>query len=163
MMNSVVIRPLAVLAVVISPLLGACADESPAGPDVSMSVVAGEYEAGGSFGALTFRTTEGNEQIDWRAAGAILTLELSASGTVTGRLHIPVVAGHEDYFEAEDVERGYMEADMAGTWTLANGVVRFEQDADSFIRDLEFTYNDGVLAAEKTFDGVAVTVVLVQQ
>lgn len=134
-------------------LLAACGDGplDPGSP--SMAVVAGEYDAADTFGALSFTTTADGETTDWLAAGARLTLTLDADGTVAGRLFIP--GGDEDGSD--------MDADMAGTWTLSGTTVRFEQEADTFVRDMPFTYTDKVLSGDRTFSDVRVRVVLVEQ
>lgn len=155
--------PLAVAAAALT-LSAACADD-PAGPgEPTMATVAGDYSAGGSFGALSFTTTSGAETVDWLALGADLTLELNAAGEVTGRLYIPVPDDERrSYFEEEDQSRGYMEENMAGTWTLGSSTVRFEQSADTFVRDMDFVYADHVLTGEETFSGVTIRIVLVKQ
>lgn len=134
-------------------LAAGCGEDPLEAGSPSMAVVAGEYDATDTFGALTFTTTADGETIDWVAAGASLTLILDADGAVAGRLFIP--GGEEDGSD--------MDADMAGTWTLTGTTVRFQQEADTFVRDMAFTFTDTVLSAEQTFNEVRVRVVLIKQ
>ena len=134
-------------------LTAACGDD-PASPEApTMAVVAGEYDATDSFGALTFTTTADGQTTDWLAAGASLTLTLNADGTMDGRLFIPGV----------EEDGGDLDESMAGTWTLSGTTIDFQQDADTFVRDMPFTYTDGALSGDRTFDEVRVQVVLVEQ
>ena len=141
------------LSLAAAALLAACGDDPAAPAAPSMEVVAGQYDAGTSFGALRFTTTIDGETTDWLAAGATLTLTLDADGTVAGRLFIPGM----------DEDGGDMDEDMAGAWTLSGSTVLFEQEADTFVRDMPFTYTDGVLSGDRTFDDVRVQVVLLQR
>jgi hypothetical protein len=117
-----------------------------------MQVVAGDYAAGGEFGAFSFTTLANGETTDWLAIGAELTLDLRADGTVTGRLFVP---------EADE-DGGDLDEGMNGTWTLDGNTVRFQQTADTFVRDLAFDWTDGVLTGERTFDDHRVRVVLLR-
>ena len=152
MFRSHSLRPAALaLSAVAALMTVAC--EQPGEPVVpTMAAVAGEYDANESFGALSFTTTAEGETINWLEAGASFSLTLNADGTVSGRLFIP--GGDENGAD--------MDADMAGTWTLLGNTVTFEQDADTFVRDMPFTYIDGVLEGDHIFDDVRVRVVLVQ-
>lgn len=141
----------------------ACGDDGT-GPGVATRAdVAGDYTSASDLAAMSFTTTENGTSVDWLEAGAELSLLLATNGSTEGRLFIPATDPDlAHYFEPDDLERGFLEADMAGSWTLENGVVRLEQEADSFMRDLEFTYADGTLSGEETFSGVLVSVVLVR-
>ena len=146
------IRTILTAALLGTALLAAC-DDAPTTVDASMAVVAGSYTAEGSFGAITF-TSEvqgASTTVDWLAAGGSVLLELKQDGTTTGRLFLP--------FEVEEGE-GPLDEDLIGAWSVANGVITFDHEADTFIRDTRFTYADGVLTGVETFGGTTVRVVL---
>jgi hypothetical protein len=119
----------------------------------SMADVAGQYTAEGDFAAVSFFTDDGDLIVDWLAEGARLDITLLENGTTTGELYIPVPDDlpAEDYFEPEDVAQGFYLADLQGTWTLQGQTVRFDHPADTFIRDMDFLYNDGTLTGDRTW------------
>jgi len=107
--------------------------------------VAGEY----TLDQLTTVTDTGGTK-NWVAAGATFTISLGTNGTTTGQLFIPEGgAGGVDF-----------NADMAGTWTLTDGIVGFDQTADSFVRDYLFSARENRLAADRNDPGIRVIVVL---
>jgi hypothetical protein len=73
---------------------------------------------------------------------------LKPDGTTTGHLSVP------------DLGQGAIEADLTGTWTLSGSTVTFNQTADTFIRDVDFTAAQNSLDAEGTFDGTTVHLTL---
>jgi hypothetical protein len=106
--------------------------------------VAGDY----SLERLT--VIENSSTTDWVAAGATLTISLDTNGTTTGHLFVPGgAAGGGDF-----------DADLAGTWTLTDGIVEFNQTADSFVRDMAFSARENRLAGDETFSGTRVIAVL---
>ncbi len=120
--------------------LAACGDDfSP-----TVENVAGSYSAS----TFTYRTDAGTT--DLLAAGAVVSIDLAEDGTTTGEIFV------EDGGEGG----GDLEADLAGTWTLEGSTVTFDQAADTFIRDLEFTADEDVLDGEDTFDDVTIRLVL---
>ncbi len=120
--------------------LAACGDDfSP-----TVENVAGSYSAS----TFTYRTDAGTT--DLLAAGAVVSIDLAEDGTTTGEIFV------EDGGEGG----GDLEADLAGTWTLSGSTVTFDQAADTFIRDLEFTAGEDVLDGEDTFDDVTIQLVL---
>lgn len=124
---------------------GACDDDNdPNVPDDEMQVVAGSYTA------LTLNTTETGGVIDWLDAGGILTLNLQANGATTGRLFLP----------GADEDGSDVDADLTGTWELEDGEVELDHDADTFLRDMEFDFGNGVLTGEEDFGDTTVRVVL---
>jgi hypothetical protein len=121
-------------------VLGACGDSfSPTTETVA-----------GSYTGTTLTTTSSAGTIDLLALGTTVTLTLAGNGTTTGRLFVPNgVAGG-----------GNLDADLAGTWTLAGSTVTFSQTADTFIRDVAFTAGPDRLTGEDTFSGLTVRLVL---
>ncbi|HJS43743.1 MAG TPA: hypothetical protein VJ755_09745 [Gemmatimonadales bacterium] len=108
--------------------------------------VAGDY----SLARLTTVTDTGGTD-EWVPAGAVITISLDTNGTTTGHLFIP----HGGEQGAD------LDADMAGTWTLTNGIVEFDQpNADTFVRDWAFTAVKNRLSAEHSVPGLRVIVAL---
>lgn len=83
----------------------------------------------GAYAATSF-VAEGNDIL---TAGGSLSLVLAADGTVTGTFFIPASVG------------GPFEADMVGTYSLSGSTLTFQQAADTFVRDAEWTWSSGVL------------------
>lgn len=131
-------------------VLCACGDD-PVGPG---EITRDDITRG--FAAVTFTTTTDGVTTDHLAAGATLDIALHEDGTTTGRLFVP--GGDED--------GGDLDADLAGTFSFedASDRVTFDQNADTFVRDMTFTAtrsNDVVqLGSERTFGGTTVRVVL---
>jgi hypothetical protein len=130
-----------IIALALTLALTACGDDnfSP-----TVENVAGPYTAS----TFTYETSEGTT--DLLAAGAVVSIDLADDGTTTGEIF--VAAGGED--------GGDLDEDLTGTWTLAGSTVTFDQDADTFIRDLEFAADEGLLIGEDTFDDVTIRLVL---
>ena len=118
-------RLLTLLAVLVVGLVGCDAvDDAPVADDVS-----GQYEA------AVFEADIDGETVDVLAAGGALTVTLRQGGTVSGRLLIPeALAGGEE----GDLPFG-------GTYSVSGNDVRFDHEADTFVRDAVWTYADGEL------------------
>ncbi len=141
--------PAALLAAALT--LAACGD-SPTGGDsqqLRMQRLAGSYE-GFKYGEKRFTTTENGQTTDWVARGASLKIELAADGTTSGRLLVP----------GADEDGGDFDASMAGSWTLKGDTVRFQQDADTFVRDMPFLVKGGRLVGSEDFGDVRIDVTL---
>jgi hypothetical protein len=122
-------------------VLGACGGDSFSPTNETVA---------GSYTGTTFTTTSGAGTTDLLALGATVTVTLAGDGTTTGRL-----------FVANGAEGGGdLDADLAGTWTLAGSTVTFSQTADTFIRDAAFTAGPNRLVGEDTFSGVTIRLVL---
>lgn len=122
-------------------LLAAACDNSPTNP--SRDAVAGSYRA------TTFTVTNAGTTTDLLRAGATIELNLSASGTTTGRFFVP--GGQEDGSD--------LDADLTGTWTLNGSTVAFDQTADTVLRDMTFTVSGNRLEGTWT-SGETVRIVL---
>jgi len=94
------------------------------------SDIAGRYVA---FGIMTTGSLTG----DFLAAGGSLEMTLSDAGTTTGSMLVP----------ASMSESGNQETyDLTGTFTIdENEVIRFDQSADTFIRDGDWLADRGTL------------------
>jgi hypothetical protein len=126
----------------LAALLIGCSDDDSFSPTLD--------NVAGSYSAATFTVTSAAGTLDLLALGAEVTVDLAVDGTTTGQLFVP--GAGED---GEDVE-----ADLTGTWTLDSSTVTFSQDADTFIRDVEFTASEDRLTGEGTFDEETVRLVL---
>jgi hypothetical protein len=120
--------------------------------DAQLALVAGDYTAEGAFGSYLLTTASGGEVVDWLEQGASISLQLLTDGTTTGRVFAP--GGAED--------GGDFDEDLAGTWTIAGGVVRFSHDADTFLRDMDFAFDDGTLLGEETFGSVTIRLAVIR-
>lgn len=122
-------------------MLTACSDSPTDAGRLTIQAVAGVYGASGAFGALTFTTVDSGNVTDLLDAGASISLRLNADGTTEGELFIP--GAGED---GSDVDES-----LAGTWHLAGGTVTLEHDADTFLREMQFTIVGGRLEGDRTF------------
>jgi hypothetical protein len=130
------------VALALAAVLAGCGDDDGFNPTVD--------DVAGSYSATTFTVTSPAGTIDLLALGGLVSVTLSADGTTTGELFAP--GAGED---GEDVE-----ADLTGTWELSGSTVTFDQTADTFIRDVEFTASQDRLTAEGIFSGETVRLVL---
>lgn len=113
----------------LTTLAVACGDATgPSGADAdtlppTLENIVGAYAAtiftGGGFDVL--------------ALGGGLEMTLAIDGSVTGTMEIPAAAG------------GPFTADMAGTYSVTGNSLTFTQDADTFVRDMTWTWTNGVL------------------
>lgn len=137
-----------VLAVV--AVLGACGDDGVGPGTITREDITR------SFSAETLTTTTDGTTTDQLAEGVTLNLTLREEGTTAGRLFVP--GGDEDGVD--------LDADLAGTFSFddSSDQVTFDQDADTFVRDMTFTAvrsNAAVqLEGEETFGGTTLRVVL---
>ncbi|MGH7565269.1 MAG: hypothetical protein ACREK2_00410 [Gemmatimonadota bacterium] len=116
--------PVAVLVGLVS--IG-CGDDGIAGPEpIALNDLIGNYVAT----ELTVIVDE--ETVDVLDAGGQITLELTGSGTTTGRLFIPPPLGEDG--EGQD-------ADLTGIFFFdpQEAKVEFDHPADTFIRDVPFS------------------------
>ena len=128
------------VALALTITLAACGDDfSP-----TVENVAGSYTAS----TFTYRTEAGTT--DLLALGALVSIELAEDGTTTGEI----------FLEGGGEDGGDLDEDLAGTWTLTGSTVTFDQVADTFIRDVEFTADEDRLTWEDTSDDVTVRLVL---
>lgn len=118
-----------------SAWLSGCGSDAPNQP----SSIAGAYTA------TVFRVTPtGQPTIDVLAQGGSLSVTIASDKTASGSLSLPAsVAGSP------------FTASMTGTVVQTNGTVRFEQTADSFVRDLMFTIVGNTLQATNQVAGSA--------
>lgn len=104
----------------------------------------------GQYTATAFTSTLQGTTVDVLKGGASISITLTNSGTTSGRLFVPAsLTGDSDF-----------EASMDGTYTVSNGTITFQQDADTFFRDLTFTQAGNTLVGSGVFDGAVTSVVL---
>jgi hypothetical protein len=128
----------------LAAILVGCGDDDGFSPTVD--TVAGTYAAS----VLTLTTLTGT--VDLLAEGSEITVTLSTDGTTEGHAFIP--EGGED--------GGDFEEDLTGTWALDSTTVTFDHEADTFIRDVDFTASRGRLSGEITGGDQTLRLVLVR-
>lgn len=105
----------------------------------------------GSYSATTFTLTPtGQAPVNVLTSGGSLTLNLAAGGSSSGQLVIPAGLNGGTALTAS----------MAGTFALSGTTVTFDQAADTFVRDMDFTVSGRTLQGSATFGGAAVSVTL---
>ncbi len=108
--------------------------------------VATPVDVAGVYRATLFETTTDGTTTDEIANGALMTINLVADLTMTGRLFFP---------------GGNLDADMAGDWTLLRNSIQMDQEADTFVRDIDWVViPGGTLTGTGVFSGVQVNVIL---
>jgi hypothetical protein len=111
-----------------------------------------EETVAGTYEASTFTLTSFSGTTDLLLAGATVDATLAPDGTTSGRLFVP--GGEEDGSDLDE--------DLTGTWTLTGQTVTFNQTADTFIGEAEFTAGRNTLTGEGAFDGVSIFLQLVK-
>lgn len=81
----------------------------------------------GSYTPFEWVTTGTSGQTNQLAIGSTLQITLASDGSTTGHLHTAASGGNPAF-----------DADMAGTWTMSGNVVQFHQNADTFVRNMDF-------------------------
>jgi hypothetical protein len=143
MMQQSIIRTSVIFATIAA--LTACGSDSTS----PANTVAGTYTA------TEFVTTGGSGQTNQILAGSTLVIVLAANHTTTGHLHLVAQGGNPAF-----------DADMAGTWDLNGTMVTFTQNADTFVRDMNFTLSSNgnvfLLSGDDSFAGTRIQVTLTQ-
>ena len=132
----------AVTAVAVVGALSACGDDGLIDPNP----VAGAYTA------TTFRATPtGLSEIDVLAQGGSLVITIGPDNTTVGTLSLPAVV-------TGDVA---LQASMVGTAEVNGSGVTFDQAADTFVRDLNWTFSNNVISVtNQSVGGANFTIVL---
>ncbi len=129
-------------AVAVLSTLAACGDDGLADPE----------PIAGTYAATTFRVTPPSAtEINVLALGGNLTIIVGANGTTTGTLNLPaVVTGDEA-----------LQASMAGIVERDGNGVSFDQMADTFVRDLNWTVaGSTITVTNQSVAGATYTIVL---
>lgn len=98
----------------------------------------------GTYTATTFRITPtGGNSINVLTQGGALSLTITSTNATSGVLTLPAsVTGDAALTES-----------MAGTASRVGNTVRFQQSADTFVRDLVWTVNGNTLQANNQVVG----------
>jgi hypothetical protein len=116
-------------------------------------VTAPDSELNGAYSASQWVTTSGSVQTNQVVAGSTLDLSLDLDGGLSGHLHVAASGGNPAF-----------DADMAGTWTHSGNTLKFNQSADTFVRDLIFSVvrngDTWALAADQVISGTRVQLTL---
>ena len=108
----------------------------------------------GTYNATRLRfTPSGQATVDALAAGATITLTLSGSGATSGTFFVP--ASLNDGVP--------LTLDLSGTYQSTTGHVTLSHGADTFLRDVGWTWNGNTLTTNGSAGGVQYDVVLTRQ
>ena len=117
--------------------LTACGDDP-----VSVTLL-GDYVA-----VVLTSTPTGQAPVDILAAGGSLNISLFSDSTTTGTLIVPA-----------SVNNGVaINASMVGTFTRVGDIITFDQAADTFVRDMDFTISGRAMGGSQDFGSVTITV-----
>jgi hypothetical protein len=139
-------------AVLLAALLGSSAAGACGGSDsvtlTTTPAIAGTYQA------TVFQVTPaGQPMIDVLARGGTLSLVIAADNSTTGSLSLP-----------PSILGSPFSANLTGTAVQTGNTVKFQQTADTFVRDLTFTVVGTTLEAKNQTAGVGTfTIVLTRQ
>ena len=98
----------------------------------------------GVYEATEFNVVLNGAGTNLLASGASVTLELKTDGSTSGHFVLPIIPG---------VTIVAVDDDLAGTFTLRNGIVRLDQVADTYIKDFFFVAADNQLRASQVIAG----------
>jgi hypothetical protein len=135
-------------AVLVLAGLGAACGGSDSTPTVTPPSIVGSYKA------TVFQVTPtGQPLIDVIARGGTLSLVIAADNSTTGSLSLP-----------PSILGSPFSANLTGTAVQTGNTVKFQQTADTFVRDLTFTVNGTALEAKNQNAGLGTfTIVLTRQ
>lgn len=110
--------------------------------------------ATGTYVAAAFSITQaGQAPVNVLADGGSLTIRINADGTTSGALVIPSTLTGGAPFTAS----------MAGTVTVTSLTVKFEQNADTFVRDLNWSRTGQDIRVEnQVVAGTSYTITLIR-
>jgi len=126
-------RALVLFAVI--TILSGCADNStePDTPKLTVDNVKGNYST------TAFKLTENGTLTDILAEGGYINLNLLVDGTTSGQFFIPkTITG-----DSLDINLS-----LEGTFTIVNDSVAFQHNADTFIRDIKWAFQDNQLTGK---------------
>lgn len=118
-----------------------CGNSNEPDPDPNLNV---------TYHAIAWTITEAGVETDALAAGATLEMGLTEDGRVSGTLFMPAA-----------INNGVdLTADMGGTYTISQDILRFAQTADTFVRDVAWDVDGQQLVADEVVDGADVLLIL---
>jgi hypothetical protein len=108
----------------------------------------------GSFEATTFIVTEvGEPPTDVLALGGSLSITIAQNNSVNGTLSLP----------PELTGGNWLSVSMVGTATRTGNTVHFDQQGDTFVREVDWTFSGNTLNATETTSGVTLNITLTRQ
>jgi hypothetical protein len=107
----------------------------------------------GTYQAAELTITDATGSTDLLAAGAELTIVLSAAGTTTGTFVVPAAYSEEGVDETLSLAGSY-------EYDPASETATFEHEADTFIRDVTWELEDGDLHGVFSSGGATLTATL---
>jgi len=127
------------------PLLAAvlvgCGGTEPSGANLA-----------GSYTATVFQVAPpGQSAINVIAAGGTLTMTIGQDLAVSGSISLPASVTGDEAFSAS----------LAGTATIVGSTIEFQQAADTFVRDLEWTLSGNNLTVQgQVVNGTTFTITM---
>lgn len=107
----------------------ACSENSTNEPDTSSNNIA--ENVFGKYSTTTFILTRGDDQpLDIFELGSYVDIELHSNNTCTGVFFVPDTMGL-----SPDGAQSY---DLQGTFSIENDTLQFNQNADTFIRNIKW-------------------------
>lgn len=103
-----------------------------------------------TYTAILWTITDTGVETNALQAGATLDLELTEDGRVSGTLFMPAAINNG----------ADLTADMTGTYTITQGILRFAQTADTFVREVGWDVDGQQLIASEVVDGADVFLIL---
>lgn len=123
-------RRIVPLVLVLTTLIIGCGDD-PYAPTID--------EVIGSYVLTDLVVTQGTATNDLIAEGVTADITLLTDGTTTGTLFIPA---------SVNIDGVDLNDDLAGTWSLRGDKIDFDHSADTFLRDVEWTYSEGQISVD---------------
>ncbi len=135
------VRPIVAVLVAVGTLT-ACGDDGAVDPD----------SIAGAYTATTFRATPtGAAEINVLGEGGSLVITIASGNATTGTLSLPAAV----------TGTVATQASMAGTAVRNGSGVTFTQSADTFVRDLNWTFASNTLSVtNQSVGGATYTIVL---
>lgn len=104
----------------------ACSEDNTNEPEINLG-----DNVFGKYSTTTFTLTKDNDQpIDMFELGSYVNIELHSDNTCTGVFFVPDTMGL-----SPDGEQSY---DLQGTFSVENDTLKFNQNADTFIRNIKW-------------------------
>lgn len=115
----------------------------------------GTTQIAGNYSATTFLVTPtGQPTINVLPQGGTLSIAIASNNSTSGTLSLPASVTGDAPFTAS----------MAGTAVRTGNTVKFQQSADTFVRDLTWTVNGNALqVSDQTAGSASFTITLTRQ
>jgi len=107
----------------------------------------------GKYSTTTFLfTLENDAPLDILSVGGYINIELNEDKSTDGLFYLPDTLGL--------TEGGEARIELVGLFDMVDNIVTFDQDADTFIRNVEWVYSDSKISGKYSKTDVVIEVVL---